>query len=380
VARLNGITWAHRRAIEPLLQTLPEFRKQSPGIEISWDARSLAGFEFQSVRELANNYDLIVLDHPFVGDIAAGRYLLPLDELLGGRDNEFVGPSLDTYRYGGSIWALPLDAACQVAVSRPDLFSSFAAQVPATWDDMLKLGQDLVGKGVSLAIGLKGVHSLMTFFSLMANSGSPCAVSREAPLFDGAAARIVLTALRALVKLCPPEALDWNSIELHDAMVARDDLLYCPAVYCYATYAESDQRRPLRFHPPPGLVRHSPEGSTIGGTGLGISVRCDELDAAMAYARFLLKPATQLAFAAHHGQPARVEAWQDATTDGRYHGCFSTTRATVERAWIRPRYRGYLAFQERAGALVERHLRGELDEAVLLKSLQEVRDAPFSVN
>ena len=373
MVHLRGMTWSHRRAVAPLLATLSAFRARRPDVEVTWQERPLSGFEFQSVRELSATFDLIILDHPFAGDIAAGRYLLPLDGLLAGRDKEFAGPSLESYRYGGSIWALPVDAACQVAVSRPDLITSFAATAPTTWNAVLALGEAVRRKGLSLAIGLKGVHSLMTFFTLMANSGYPSSVERDGPFFDRAAASKVLGTLRALIKFCPADVFDWNSIELHDAMVARDDLVYCPAVYCYATYAERDQRQPLRFHQLPGLNGPSPAGSAIGGTGLGISARCAEPEAALAYARYLLEPATQLAFAANNGQPARVEAWEDKAVDARFGGCFAATRSTIEAAWIRPRYAGYLGFQEQAGPLVERHLRGGLEEAALLRSLEELR-------
>ena len=373
MAQLRGMTWSHRRAVAPLLATLPAFRERRPDVEITWHERPLSGFEFQSVYELSETFDLIILDHPFTGDIASGRYLLPLDSLLAGRDKEFVGPSLETYRYGGSIWALPVDAACQVAVSRPDRLGSFAATAPTTWNAVLALGEAVRRKGLSLAIGLKGVHSLMTFFTLMASSSHPCSVEREGSFFDRAAAVKALAAIRALVKFCPAEVFEWNSIELHDVMVARDDLVYCPAVYCYATYAERDQRRPLRFHQLPGLDGPSPAGSTIGGTGLGISARCAEPEAALAYAQYLLEPATQLAFAANNGQPARVEAWEDTVIDERFGGCFAATRSTIEAAWTRPRYSGYLAFQEQAGPLVQQHLRGGLEEAALLRTLEELR-------
>ena len=117
MAHLRGMTWSHRRAVAPLLATLPAFRERRPDVEITWHERPLSGFEFQSVRELSETFDMIILDHPFAGDIASGRYLLPLDNMLVGREKEFVGPSLATYCYGGSIWALPVDAACQVAVA-----------------------------------------------------------------------------------------------------------------------------------------------------------------------------------------------------------------------------------------------------------------------
>ena len=44
--RLRGITWDHRRAIDPLTRTMPLFRQRHPDIEIEWSSRPLSGFEF----------------------------------------------------------------------------------------------------------------------------------------------------------------------------------------------------------------------------------------------------------------------------------------------------------------------------------------------
>ena len=89
-----------------------------------------------------------------------------------------------------------------------------------------------------------------------------------------------------------------------------------------------------------------------------------------------MEAATQRAFAAHHGQPARVECWEDGAIDRRFGGCFSATRATMERAWIRPRHDGYVAFQAKAGPLVENHLKGGIGEADLLDTLDALHRAP----
>jgi multiple sugar transport system substrate-binding protein len=284
--------------------------------------------------------------------------------------NAFVGPSRETYVYAGKTWAVPVDAACQVAVSRPDLMARLDAVPPANWAELLDLGRRASQRNIRLAIGLRGVHSLMTFFTLCANLGQPCAISATEPFAELATAREALEQMRALLSLCPREALDWNSIELHDVMVARDDLVFCPAVYCYATYAEADQRRPLRFHDFPGP--HGPLGSTIGGTGLGLSAHCKNPEAVLTYARFAASAATQSAFALHHGQPARKEAWTDAAIDARFAGCYSSTRATMDGCWIRPRFAGYLGFQAKAGPLIEQHLRGGIAEGDLLDRLQRL--------
>lgn len=369
--RLKGITWQSRRALDPLTASLPYFRDTNPGIDIEWTARTLAGFEFEPVEQLARRFDLIILDHPFMGDAARKGYLLSLDEGLTGKDSDFIGPSLTTYRYDGHVYAVPVDAACQVAVLRPDLMQRMDEAPPRTWPEVLRLGEAARRHGLSLAIGLSGVHGLMTFFTLMAGLGQPCATSPDEPLCDRPAAGEALSLMRSLLALCPPQALDWNSIKLHEMMVAEDLFAYCPAVYCYATYAEADQRRPLRFANLPGCAAPSPKGSTIGGTGLAISAHCSAPDAARAYAKFAAGAAAQLDFARNHGQPARIETFTDATIDRTFGGCFSATRATLEASWIRPRYAGYLGFQELGGKLIERHLRGDLGEVALLAKLQD---------
>jgi len=368
--KLRGMTWNHRRAIDPLTKTQPLFQRRHPDIEIEWSARPLSGFEFTSVDSLAQEYDLIVLDHPFMGAVTASGSLVPLDGIAGLSDKSFVGPSLATYRMNGSLWALPIDAACQVAVSRPDLMRSLDAKPPVNWSELVELGALAKRKHMHLAIGLAGVHSLMTFFTLMANLGSPCSTKREQAFADRRVAGEALALMRNLLSFCMPDVLDWNSIRLHDEMVARDDLVFCPAVYCYATYAEADQRRPLRFHDLPGPTGAS--GSTIGGTGLAVSARRRQADAALDYVRFAAELSTQAAFANHHGQPARRGLWLDESVNARFGGCYRDTLATMEACWIRPRYNGYLSFQEKAGELIEAHLRGNVDESALLDRLERM--------
>ena len=149
---LRGITWGHRRAIDPLLATLPAFNRQHLDIGVEWSSRSLHDFEFTPVEELARNFDLIILDHPFAGDIAERRCLRPVDDLLGSMsEGAFVGPSLETYRYADQYWALPIDAACQVAVARPDLLDRLERPVPRDWAEMSILGQRARDRGLRLA-------------------------------------------------------------------------------------------------------------------------------------------------------------------------------------------------------------------------------------
>jgi multiple sugar transport system substrate-binding protein len=368
--RLRGVTWNHRRAIDPLHGTAAMFAKRRPDVEIVWDSQPLSGLEFTSVEALARKYDLIVFDHAFCGAIAASQCLVPLDGVVADYLDRFAGPTLSSYRFADRTWGIPIDAATQVQVVRPDLLAGLEADPPRRWSEMMALGRKARGHGLWLAIGLKGVHSLMTFYSLTANLGSPCATGPGPEFCEPYMARIALTLMRELLGYCPPGVLDWNSIRLHDEMVARDDLVACPAVQGYAAYAESDQRRPLRLLNFPGPS--GTQGAALGGTGLGVSAHSANMEAALDFARFAAEAETQRAFARHHGQPARFEAWQDTEIDAAFGGAFSRTRSTLEQAWVRPRYDGYLKFQEEAGDLIEAHLRGAGPANVLIDRLRRM--------
>ena len=75
---LKGMTWSHPRGYDPMVACSAIWQEKT-GVEIDWDKRSLQDFESYPVEELARAYDLIVIDHPHVGQITAEGCLAPLD-------------------------------------------------------------------------------------------------------------------------------------------------------------------------------------------------------------------------------------------------------------------------------------------------------------
>ena len=122
-----------------MLATARRFSEEHANIRIEWTVRTLQEFGDASVRSFAENYDLIVVDHPFMGAIARDRSLVPLDEhilrtTLDTLANESAGVSHQSYFYEGHQWALAIDAASQVAGYRPDLLRAAGVRVPETWE------------------------------------------------------------------------------------------------------------------------------------------------------------------------------------------------------------------------------------------------------
>lgn len=67
VVKLRAITWNHTRGYLPMVARAQRFSELHPEIEIDWDKRSLQEFADFPVSKLAQQFDLLVIDHPFCG-------------------------------------------------------------------------------------------------------------------------------------------------------------------------------------------------------------------------------------------------------------------------------------------------------------------------
>ena len=359
---LRGMTWSDPRGYDPVVAAATAFAAQEPGVRIHWDKRSLQGFETTPVDELAAQYDLMVIDHPHVGAVVAEDCLLALDtvcppEALARLQAETVGKSYASYFYAGHQWALPIDAAAQVQAIRPDLLPA-----PLTrFDTVLRLAQE--GRVIW---PLRPPHVLMSFFTLAANLGTPCAVTpapqgqTEGALLPRATARRVLAAMQALADAVDPACYDMDPIASLDALTEGNRFAMSPLTYLYATYARDGYRAaPLRFHDIPALGDNGPLGSALGGTGIAVSARSRHPDLAARFALWLAGADLQRGlYAGHNGQPGNAMAWGDAGVNAAVNGAYAATRMTHEAAWLRPRHAGYMAFQEDGSQILTKALRG----------------------
>jgi multiple sugar transport system substrate-binding protein len=73
---LRGLTWDHPRGYAPLLGGAPEYEKQYPRIKIHWDRRTLREFGEAPIEQYLDRYDLLIVDHPFMGFAAAHEALV----------------------------------------------------------------------------------------------------------------------------------------------------------------------------------------------------------------------------------------------------------------------------------------------------------------
>jgi multiple sugar transport system substrate-binding protein len=361
MVELCGITWGHTRGYLPMVATAQRFLEIHPGIQIAWHKRSLQQFADQPIERLAAEYDLLVIDHPSCGHVAAQGVLLPLDqhlpaEFLAEQSANSVGASHLSYSYGGHQWALAIDAATPVSGTRRDLLVRAGAAPPGTWSELL----DLARRGLVIVPAI-AIDSLMNFYMLCLSLG-------EEPFQSGShvvsadTGVSALTMLKQLLDLCDPECLNRNPIATWDLLAQSDSFAYCPFAYGYSNYARAGYAEHLiEFNGLIRLDRGTRLRSTLGGAGIAVSSRCEKVNEAMLYCEYVAGAECQKTlYFDSGGQPGHRAAWVNKEVNRRCGGFFANTLSTLDEAYLRPRFNGYIGFQDTAGPVVHRFLKGAL--------------------
>jgi multiple sugar transport system substrate-binding protein len=373
---LKGLTWDHPRGYAPLVAGAAEYVSAHPGLEIHWGRRSLRDFGEAPIERLIGDYDLLIVDHPFVGFASAHEVLTNLGPFVSQAERErlaadSVGPSWESYWYDGGLWALPIDAATQVASYRPDLLRDFAATIPATFDEVLDLGRRTRSAGKSIIVPACATDAVSMVFSLSASFGHPIAEDAD-PFLPDEVGRKVLDRLHALISIAHPRSVDWNPIQVYDHMVADSDTVYCPYGFGYTNYSRKETVVPLKFVDAPAATQDRPAATMLGGAGVAVSYGSAHPEEAIAYAKWLASPEHQRGtYFRAGGQPASLAAWQDPVTDAAAGGFFSGTLKTLQSAYLRPRFNGFVKFFEAAGAEINKCLRGQVSDSKLVALVNE---------
>ena len=382
---LVGITWDHPRGYAALaelerLDATADTRYGAVPAPVTWDRQSLSGFESRPIADLARRYDLLIVDHPGLG--AATAALHPLEELFSPSElaawaDTVVGPSFGAYRYAGRQWAMPLDAAAQICMIRPDLMDG--RPTPATWHEVAAAAREL-----PVALVLGGPHAMLTLLAICAAQGEPPVaetgggspaggfaedqISREAVL----AALDLLADVSAHIDLAVAAG---NPIGVLEAMAAGDAAACCPLAYGYVTYSEPG-RRPHRLTAcdAPAWQPGGRPGSVLGGTGVAVSRRLggEAVPVAKAHVRRLLAEPVQAELVPRAGgQPTLRMAWESDAVNASCDGFYRHTRRTLEQAWVRPRFPGWIAFQDQGSAVIRGGLRRRNVSTQILRQLQQ---------
>ncbi len=370
---LRGITWNHTRGFLPMVATAQRFSEMYPDVAIRWEKRSLKQFGDLALDEMAERFDLLVIDHPFIGAATAQHLLLPLEQHLSQRflDDQAtnsVGPSNASYIFSGSQYALAIDTAAPISGWRPDLLEKAGSIVPSTWVDLLALAK----RGL-VAISGTPIDTLMHLYMVCLGLGEE--PFREPDTFaslDGTVQALI--ELRELTHAVSQEFSTFNPIMVWERLANEDKEAYCPFAYGYSNYSREGYAK--HWIDVGGVI--SVDGisrcrTTLGGAGLAISSRCKFIEEAASYCRFTAGAGCQSRlYFESGGQPGYRAAWNDEEVNRRCHGFFRKTLQTLDEAWMRPRWNGYHHFQNQAATLVHDFVWRDGDARVIASLLNQM--------
>ena len=355
------MAWDHPRARGPLEAISAEWSREG-GASIAWDARPLKDFEDQPLEELATAYDLILIDHPFVGFAATSKLLLPVEDwvdaaYLADQAANSVGPSYPSYTWEGKQRALAIDAACQVSARRDDLWSAASfGSLPDTWADVLRLAQRSRSATCRVAIPLNPNHAYCAFLAIGASLMGERFWPMESQV-NRTAALESLEILRQCAAEIHPISRHADPILISDHMTYTNEISYVPLMFGYSNYSRPGFRPEVLHFADAPRGESGIRGSVLGGVGLAVSaLSARRAEVANLARRIAGREAQSGIYARAGGQPGHAAAWRSPDVNAQTGGFFTATRSTIDQAFMRPRVAGHRRFQPLAGEVIHRFI------------------------
>ncbi|HZI68182.1 MAG TPA: hypothetical protein VFD44_00670, partial [Hanamia sp.] len=82
----------------------------------------------------------------------------------------------------------------------------------------------------------------------------------------------------------------------------------------------------------------------------------------------------------HGGQPGHKAAWISEKANCLCNNFFKNVLPVMENGYVRPRYNGYLFFQDHAGKPLQKYLRGNLNAFEVLQEMNELYKKSYLSN
>ena len=374
---LKGMTWDHSRGFDPMLATSKKFQEtHNNAVTIQWDKRPLQAFADRPIEDMTDDYDMIVIDYPHVGEVASKGLLQYLDlpkysSHIEQLKKQSVGKSPESYYINNKQWALAIDAASQTACYRQDLIPSY----PSNWNALLDLA-----KNNKVLWPLKPVHAISSFYSIYNNIATELMPDQKKFIVKNFGVE-TLTMMKAVSKELITDCLTMDPIQTAELMTETNDFFYCPYIYGFSNYSRKNYRKYiLKYIDVINLSGKGPAGTHLGGTGIAVSNVSKNKDLAIEYAFWIASAECQKSlFYESGGQPGNSVAWEDDKINKETNNFFRGTRKTLDLAWVRPRHNGYMKFQDESGNLINEYLQSEIKAESICEKLIDMYNESFEI-
>ena len=360
-AALKGIAWDHRRCWGPLDASVGPYTASRPNLTIEWHRRSLHEFGEGRLEDVVRAYDLIVFDHPFVGEVERTGLLIPLDPYLTDRRPRDVRggigrPVLGVLR--GRRPAVGIAHRCR----RP------GCRLPAGHPRPLWRAAAHPRRGARISGGGSAPTGLWLGLPLIPTDAMCLILTFAAMAGQPAFRRRLISSCRTMRWRRSSRGAGIGRARASEVVGLESDCLlrlHGRARRC-GLRAVCLRLRELCLEgggAPAAVRRHSGDPAQrrlLGGAGIGISAFCANPREAFDYAMHLCQPEFQrTTYVTAGGQPGMLSAWREprATADQRFfrrYPCHPRRRLSAEPA------RRFRAFFRAGAPEAARAFKGEI--------------------
>lgn len=344
------------------------FEAANPGIKVKVLVDPTQASYLRALKSKSTSPDVIKVIGFGMPEYAATGSLAPLDELVKSDDvdqSDWLLP-LESTRFNGQIYGLPLDFRIPLFLYRKSAFAEAGVEPPKTWAEVCELSKKLSGSGkIGYAVGIGasgGLGGAQAFselmFSSMSTEGSDQYFNATGDQYLVSEESFVRAAqtIKDMFASCnvPAATLQFGYNEVHDGLRAGTVLSATFGLYRFAGIVNGGAGDDLDWAPPPAYQENGKQ--VVYGYYASLNANSANKDAAWKFLKFLGSPEAQ-AMALEGGEVvARASAYKDGdyvkTPAGQRQAEWS--KLVSERGFLPPYPLSLTAYNEALGEALQR--------------------------
>ena len=359
------------------------YKAQKPGVEVERLELTGGGLLDKvtiAMREGSSAYDVIMLDDPWAPEFMAKGWLVDLDQLGGGVDEDFVKPARDVSRYPvgtGPYYAVPFVGNVELFAYNKAMFDRHGLSRPESWTDVVAAARTIseAEEGVAGAVfrGKKANPIVTGFLPILWAHGARIVQADGKAGLDSQAALDALNLYLELAKFAPRGVETYNSSEVRDAIQSGATAM---AIEVWPSWVPSmdDPKASkvvgqIEIMAAPGQI----EGPKpmLGSWLVAVPATSERQETARDFIDFLTSPDMQKRLALEVGTPpTRASVYADSDVISAYRW-YPAQVAALQEAQPRPRTTAWSKIEAIMGDYLQLALIGEMSPGDALAEANE---------